>query len=81
MLDVNETVEPAHTVVLAVLMLIVGDALLLTLMVIALDETVDDVAHGMLLIKSQVTTSLLFKVVELNEDVVAPLTAVAFTYH
>lgn len=73
MVEVNVTELPLQIDVALGVIEIVGAALLLTLMVMELEVTIADVAQGKLLAKSQVTTSLLFNVVDTNVADVVPV--------
>jgi hypothetical protein len=60
--EVNTTFAPAHTFVLAVEIEMVGTTLLFTLMVMAFEVAVFGEAQVLLLVTTQVTTSVLANV-------------------
>lgn len=71
---------PAHTVVLAVVMLTVGAATGVTVMLTALLVATFGVAHAALLVITTVTASVFANVVELYEAELLP-TLLPFNFH
>ena len=72
---------PPQILVLVALIEMLAVTELVTVIVTPLEPTDPGLAQAALEVSVQVTTSLLAKVVEVNEDDVAPLTVVPFIFH